>query len=811
MDHMSDSSSSHNIPELLAPAGGPEALRAAVNNGADAVYLGLDRLNARRGAENFTLDSLGEATRYAHLRGAKVYLTTNVVIRQEELESALVLLEEAWVCGVDAIIVQDLGLARLVARELPHLRLHASTQINAHNTLTVAELAQLGFSRVTLARELSDREIAKIAADSPIEVESFVHGALCICYSGQCLLSSMVGDRSANRGLCAQPCRLPYDLLDETGAERSRVSGRYLLSPKDLAGVSVLPRLVHSGVHALKIEGRMKSPEYVAIVTGVYRAALDRAFADPEGFEVTDAEANALAEAFSRGFTTGYLDDISDNRLMGYERPNNRGVRVGRVVGATPGSATLALDIAVEAGDTLEFWTRRGRFAQKVASLGVEGSKRPVAAAGSKAIVHVDKPVSPGDRVFRVVSAALESAARRTYLSQDAGRTVQVDVAVRAIGGEPLEVTLTAAGHTATARGPVLERARTKPLTAAEIVEHVGRFGGTPFAAASWDIELGPGVGAGFSQLHRVRREAVEALESTILTPYASRTSTLPVPILTATRPQRRSAVEMPELVVWTTRPATAKACLAAGAHRAIIPAWALPLGTEVPDGMEIELGRILKDTEVESALDEARPGRGMVVGNLGLVRPVAESGACVWSHWSLNAINAETVATLADAGASGVWLSPEVSGREAAFIAAHSDVPTGIALLGRQELMVTEHCMLTPAGACSGTCATCTRRERWWAMRDRKGYGFPVLSDVAGRSHLFNAVPLDLTRALPEIVESGIAAVRLDFTTEHLQVAQQLTSQVREALEGAVAGRAPRSESLLDPSTSGHFFRGVR
>ena len=796
-------------PELLAPAGGPDALRAAVNNGADAVYLGVDRLNARRGAENFELDALAEATRFAHLRGAKVYLTANVVIRPSEMGDALDLVDEAWVRGVDAVIVQDLGLARAVSRELPHVRMHASTQINAHNTLTVSELERLGFSRVTLARELSLPEIGTIACHSRVEVETFVHGALCFCYSGQCLLSSAVGGRSANRGMCAQPCRLPYELLDDKGKELE-APGRYLLSPRDLAGISLLPQIVSTGVSAIKIEGRMKSPEYVAIVTGVYRAALDRALADPDTFEVTDAEADALGEAFSRGFTTGYLAGIRDERLMGYDRPNNRGVPVGRVAGVEEHTAFVALDKAVETGDTLEFWTRRGRFGQKVGALVIDGHERPVAPAGSRAGIRVDKSVSPGDRVFRVKSAALENAARRTFVSEDASRTVKVRVGVRALVGQPLEVSLEADGHRGVSQGPALEPARTKPITAADITEHVGRLGGTPFAPESWDIELGPDVGAGFSLLHRVRREAVAELERAMLAPYEGRIASHPGPPAPR-RGTKANRVDMPDLVVWTTRLATARACLAAGAHRAIVPSWALEADADVPTGVAVELARVLKDREVDGALSEARPNRPLVVGNLGVLRPSAEAGAEVWAHWGLNAVNAGTVAVLAEAGSRGVWLSPEVSGRDAAAIAADSDVPVGIAILGRQEVMVTEHCVLTSSGTCSQRCGTCTRRERWYALRDRKGYGFPVISDAEGRSHIFNAVPLDLTRALPEILSAGVGAVRLDFTVEHLQVAQRLTSRVREALESAVAGHPPQAEALLDPATAGHFFRGVR
>ena len=327
------SASAHHLPELLAPAGGPDALRAAVANGADAVYLGVENLNARRGAENFSLDGLAEACRFAHLRGVGVYLTANVVVLPAEMDEALEMVDSAWAVGVDAVIVQDLGLLRAVREGLPHVRIHASTQINAHNTDTLRALGSLGVSRVTLARETSIGEIealVTVGRSAGVEVESFVHGALCVCYSGQCLLSSLIGGRSANRGLCAQPCRLPYELIDESG-KTLETAGAHLLSPKDLAGITMLPQLVNAGVTALKIEGRMKSAEYVALVTGVYRAAVDRASHEADGFEVRDGEVAVLKEAFSRGFTEAYLLGERGNDMMSYARPNNRGVLVGRV------------------------------------------------------------------------------------------------------------------------------------------------------------------------------------------------------------------------------------------------------------------------------------------------------------------------------------------------------------------------------------------------------------------------------------------------------------------------------------------------
>jgi len=240
-----------SIPELLAPAGDIESLTAAVNNGADAVYVGLAEFNARRGAENLSLDELREACSYAHLRGAKVYLTANVLILEDEMHDALRMVDSAWVAGVDAVIIQDLGLLRNVHVSLPDVRVHASTQIGAHDRMTIGVLADLGVSRITLARETSIEEISLLAHSAPVELESFVHGSLCVCHSGQCLMSSLIGGRSANRGLCAQPCRLPYTLLrDDVEVD---TEGPYLLSPKDLAGIALLPDLVNTGISALKM------------------------------------------------------------------------------------------------------------------------------------------------------------------------------------------------------------------------------------------------------------------------------------------------------------------------------------------------------------------------------------------------------------------------------------------------------------------------------------------------------------------------------------------------------------------------------
>ncbi|MHB9004788.1 MAG: DUF3656 domain-containing U32 family peptidase, partial [Coriobacteriia bacterium] len=716
----------------------------------------------------------------------------------------------AWVAGIDAVIVQDLGLLRLLRREMPHVRVHASTQIDTHNSATVELLRDQGVGRVTLARETSLSEIAVLSAIPGVEVESFVHGALCISYSGQCLMSSSIGGRSANRGMCAQPCRLQYELLDEKGSIRKTPGGAHLLSPRDLAGISELPALIRSDVSALKIEGRMKSPEYVALVTGVYREALDRAFADPDGYDVTQAQESVLAEAFSRGFSTAYLTGERGNDMMSYSRPNNRGILIGRVVRMEGSEAVVSLERALDGDDTIEFWTGRGRFAQKAGALKHKGRRVAVGPAGEKVALVPERAVGPGDRVFRVVNARLEQAAQRTFSETATAGTVPVDISVRLVTGEPLEITLsTPDGRSGSARGPVVESARTKPVTAEEIAEHVGRLGGTAFSAASWDIQLAPGAGIGFSVLHRVRREASEALEAVIVRPWAGRTLTGPL----VTLPQRRvKPAEVPEIVVRTDNLSIARACLAAGAQRAVVPTWVIDSAEgDLPRGVVPELPRVAHDIEVPDLLAAARRFERSVVGNVGLIAAAATDGRLVEAHWGVNAANPWTVESLADLGAGFVWLSPELSGRQIEAIARATALPFGVALYGRQETMVMEHCVLMALGECSRVCGTCGRRAGWFALRDAKGYSFPVTTDIMGRSHVFNSVPLDLTRALPELIEAGVAALRLDFTVERLQEAQKITRLVREAIVAAVAGKPAEDAHLARQATTGQFFRGLK
>lgn len=796
-----------DTPELLAPAGGPESLRAAVANGADAVYLGVGEFNARRGAENFDLAGLREACDFAHLHGVSVYLTANVLVLPGEMARIVEVVDEAWAAGIDAVIVQDLGLLATVRDALPHVRLHASTQLNAHSAATVEALAEAGVKRVTLAREMSVSRIAaavEAGRHRGVEVESFVHGALCVCYSGQCLLSSMVGGRSANRGMCAQPCRLPYELLDAAGG-RIDTPGAHLLSPRDLAGITVLPRLVASGVSALKIEGRMKSPEYVAAVTGVYRAALDRAAADPDSFAVSDGEFGVLSEAFSRGFSEAYLISERGNDMMSYNRPNNRGVFVGRIVESAGQDATVALERPLDAEDTLEVWTSRGRFAQQVGQMLYQGKPAAFAPAGSHVTITLEKPAAAGDRVFRVRSASLAAAARRTFAAGSAALEIPLDFTVHAVIGQPLTVTVTdAAGRVGEAAGSVVEPARTRPVSVADVIEHVGRLGNTPYTARTFDVELSPDAGMGFSALHHVRRDALAAYGRAVLAPWAERVATLPK--LKARRPRPMPQGAEVVLVAGVGSREAADAVLAAGADEAHLPVAELAETPAVP-GLVPALGRVAHDSELARSVDAARGSERVSVATLGALARLCDTGTTLDAHAALNAANADAVDELARMGASRVWLSPELTLTQIRDVAAGTEVPVGVTVAGRTEVMVTEHCILMAEGECDRRCIDCARRSRTTLLRDRRGYSFPLVTDAGGVSHLYNSVPLDVTHALGDILAAGVSAVRLDLETLGPDEAAAEVCRVREALRRTQAGQ--RNERVAE-TTTGHYFRGV-
>lgn len=703
------------IPELLAPAGNRASFEAAIAAGADAIYLGVGKFNARQNADNFTIEDLRQACRDAHLRRRKVYLTANTLIMPGEMDEALRLVQASADAGIDAAIVQDVGLMNKLRHELPQLELHASTQMNIRSEAGIQFAYKLGASRVTLARELSIEQIAELAKCG-MELEVFVHGALCICQSGQCLLSSLIGGRSANRGECAQPCRLPYTLINDQG-KRLADCGEYLLSPRDLMGIELLPQLIEAGVSSLKIEGRMKSPEYVSTVTDVYRKALDRAWLEEDAFSVSNKEKDTLASAFSRGFSQAYLVGDNGNTMMSYKRPNNRGSVVGRVSGFKNGMVCINTTQDICVGDLLEVWTSKGRITHEVAQTDdIDSKKVKLAIRGA---------VSVNDRIFRVRSAQLQKdVATRTSAGMQSS---PINIIVRAIEGEPLFIGISDAyGIAGTAEGQIVERARTKALTRADIEEHVGRLGGTPYVCNSWEIDLSENVGMGFSALHKLRRAALENYEQKLLSHLQSTSH------LKATRAH----------VLDTTHLAQ-------------------------KDSIAHFVTRInASSKDIAFDLDSFCNGKSL--------------------GQKLYACNAESIRVWAALGANFVWLSPELTLAQMKQLADESCLPLGLVVYGRQELMVSNHCFLMSQGSCAKDCKHCSRRlNQQCYLRDRKAYEFPVTTDEEGKGHLYNAVIFDACHAIPDLMNAGICGFAIDDTLLDDYTAEQEYYRARRAMQG--------------------------
>lgn len=505
-----------NKPELLAPAGSMAALIAAVQNGADAVYLGMGDFNARHSAGNFSADQLAEAVRYCHARGVRVHVTLNTMIREDELPTLRRAIESVAASGADAALVQDFGVARAVRAVAPGLALHASTQMAAHNRAGVEFLARNGFARAVLAREMSIPEI-QACADLGIELEAFVHGALCVSCSGQCLFSGMVGGRSGNRGRCAQPCRMRYRMEGADG---------YLLSTKDLCALGALDDLREAGVDSFKIEGRLKRPEYVAAVTAAYRAAIDQPAAP--------RDALPLQQMFNRGgFTQGYLHGVDDSELMFSARPNHLGVKIG---GAAQ-DGWIRLDADVDPEDALvlraiplgEPETAAPGAADGKATARRRGEHRSRPAAqdphGKAASSDADRPVRlsgfagdsvrcpgarRGDRLIRLVSEAQMRAARESASVERRAISIRAELTLRV--GRPAELGISDGTLAAQAVGPAVEAAHSREFDRERAEAQLRKTGGTPYRMTDVAIHADANAFFPISELNALRRNALDAL-----------------------------------------------------------------------------------------------------------------------------------------------------------------------------------------------------------------------------------------------------------------------------------------------------------
>ena len=516
-------------PELLSPAGDWECVRAAVENGADAVYFGLERFNARMRAKNFTQADLPAIMEFLHKRGVRGYVTFNVLVFTAELPDAEDYLRTIIAAGVDAAIVQDIGICRLIRKISPDFPIHGSTQMTVTGDAGVAFARDLGAELVVLARENSIKEIEAIQAAqrasalTPLPLEVFVHGALCVAYSGQCLTSESLGGRSANRGECAQACRLPYDLISD-GQVVPLGDRKYLLSPQDLAGLDVLPELVKAGVASLKIEGRLKSPEYVASITRVYRQALDKIFAEREGGTVPFDSARAryeLSMTFSRGLYTGWFNGIQNQELAHGRFGTKRGVLLGTISRVGDDHVALRLESALKPGDGVVFDAGNHAAGEEGGRVYQVEPQRPRDGQPAETVLRFGyndinfRKIRPGNLLWKNNDPALDRELRTTFEGEKIRFTRSVDIEVHGHAGTPLTLILNdREGHVVQLDSQVaLAPAQNQPLTQQRLEEQLGRLGGTPFQLGVLNAHLEGAVMLPMSELNRLRRDAANELD----------------------------------------------------------------------------------------------------------------------------------------------------------------------------------------------------------------------------------------------------------------------------------------------------------
>ncbi len=812
-------------PELLAPAGGPEPFYAALAAGADAIYCGMGAFNARRKADNFTDESFEAACRAAHLAGSRVYVTVNIVIKDEEMSEALSLVDRCWRLGADAFIIQDWGLFFEIRRLMPEVETHISTQANIHDARGTAWCKEAGADRVTLSRELSIDEIAIIHDAVDIELEVFSHGAICFCYSGVCLLSSFTSrGRSANRGMCAQPCRLPYELIDETGRSWSKPGRERALCPRDTCTADMLPRLLDAGAHALKLEGRMKAPDYVHSIVSTYRAQLDDILAGREiSDETVQARYRQLKRCFNRDFTSEYQEGRSGDEMMSYERSNNRGQIVGEVLGSKPLGNTkglkpddkrrraawtkLRLSEPVSKGDLLEL-RHDDEFDQFLTAIAPEDAQ-----AGDIIECRTARPMPAGALVRLIRSQAALDAAEAA-LKRPVARKRAVDVRVVAHLGQPFAVELTCIDDptlSGRAEGFMVEAAKTRAVSAEDLVEHVGRMGSSPFEAVSFDIQLDEGCGLGFSAVHKVRAAACEALERAILAPYAERVNHLMVqsdPVCPA------DLNDLGEVCALVTSLNAAAAARKAGAARVYMTvddllAEGLSPASCSAEGVIPVLDEVSREADHERLDPWFTPGAPAAVGTISELALGAEIGSVVELRSCIPVHNVPCMRELAARGAHAAWLSPELTLAEIERIAPQrGEMTLGLMVLGVPRVMTSEHCILQVAGACIHDCANCRLRVRDFKLKNIDGRMLPVRTGLNGRSRLYDGVQLDATPQIPQLLRAGVTRFLVDGTLMNIDMLSRSVARTNRALEAARSGRTP--DKRLPGTSSGCLFQGV-
>ena len=768
--------------ELLSPVGDFECLKAAVQNGANSVYFGATNFNARASAANFDLTNLKEAIAYAKLRGVNTHLTLNTLIKDTEFEDAVLLAKKAYEFGIDAIIVQDLGLARFLIKNFPDLPIHASTQMTVHNLEGALEAQKLGFKRVVLSRELSLEEIQYICSNTNVEIETFIHGALCISYSGQCLFSSMIGGRSGNRGKCAGPCRLPYELsgtlpsssqnqtskTNNSKSEVSTISKGYLLSTKDLCGLEFLPKLIDAGVMCFKIEGRMKTPEYVATVTRIYRKYIDLALSN-KPYIIDEKDVKDLMQVFNRGgFSTGHLDSKANTSLVFPEKPNNMGIYIGNIANLKPNKGHVFINLTdnVSIGDTIEFEKESTKYT--VSELMIKnknittGLKKQLVEVGRmKGNLHI------GDKVYKTNSKELSTSSYLSY--QEEHKKIDLSACITLKKNSPILLSVSTLLNT----NPIFDdisvslssdilpvEAKLQPLDKNRVKSQLNKTKDTIFTFKDIDVILDDNLFLpSIKVLNELRRNALDEILLIANSRILRNSPTLPILNTSTHNNNKKDKKEISILLNILDENKNYNDLK--NVDNVYVPLKYF--GNKKYENIiknicenfnaYIYLPTIIKSNYtnlLHNVIDnsiETFKVSGFVVSNISngdfiyKMKNKYKDRFKFIGNYTLNIYNNKSIQEWKELGINRLTVSPELNKSTIDNILNNSSVEQELIVYGRTPLMSMNYCLLGKTNKCYPTCGTQCKSNTKYYLKDRLGFLFPILPDsIQTVSTLYNS-----------------------------------------------------------------------
>lgn len=804
-----------NEIELLAPVGSFDALKAAVQNGANAVYLGGKDFSARASANNFDREELIEAVKYAHIRDVRVFVTTNTLIKQNEIEDFVEYAKFLYDIDVDALIMQDIGVAMLIHDLLPDFELHASTQMVAHSLEDVQYLESVGFKRVVLARELTVDEIKYICDNTNVDIEIFVHGALCVCYSGGCLMSSMIGNRSGNRGRCAQPCRQKYTMIDISTGEEIHSNGEYLLSTKDLNTIEDVDKIIETGVLSLKIEGRMKKPEYVATVINSYRNAIDE-YQATKKVNISTETMEDLYTIFNRKFTKGLILGEVGEDVMNSNVPNNQGLYVGKVVDYNKKAKRLKIKLegTLKKGDGINLGGGTiGRIikGKEIVQIGYKGETIELDFIGE---ARKNQPV------FKTSDTNLIDKAQKTY-TQDkefAKNLIDAEITIK-LGEYPELKLIDKNNNSVTVKGDKLvEKALKVALGEEKIETQIKKLGNTPYELDDLKINLDEGVSMPISLINQMRREAIELLDEARIPvkgraykdskikyspkKYAKDTnSNSKIRVKINNIEALKSIINLDIDMIYYEDVATLEQAMA--------------MATANNKKLIYSAPRIVRNKEykrLEKSNEYCK--ENVQISALGQVKYYKENSENVSFDvdYYLNPFNSETINHYKKEGATTVCISQELNIHEIKETTKYTDMEIETVAYGYIPMMLSEYCpMGVVARSCKKDkrCSTC--KESKYVLRDFKGEEYRISQDLFCRSTIYNSIANCLINNLDELSDAGINVFRLDFTHESPELISKITKAFINTVNNDLYVDVDDQEIFDNMETTlGHLYKGV-